>query len=263
MGAAIPRSVALITGASSGIGASLAVEFARGGYDLVLVARRQERLQALAERLQREHGITSTVVVADLAQKGTTEEIARRVGALGRSIDVLVNNAGFGIHGDVATIPAPAELRLIDVNVTALVSLTKLVLPQMIQRRSGKILNVASTAAFVPGPFAASYYASKAFVVSFSEALYAETAGSGVTVTVLCPGPTDTEFADVAGRRPPQKLRRQMTADAVARAGYLGLKAGKRMVVPGLWNKALLWAAHFAPRGVVLRFIHRLNRPGV
>ena len=155
-----------------------------------------------------------------------------------------------------------AEMGVIDVNVAALVHLTKLLLPQMLKRRSGKILNVASTAGFFPGPFVAGYYASKAFVVSFSEALYAETAGSGVTVTVLCPGPTDTEFADVAGWRPPNVLRRPMTADAVARAGYVGLIAGKRMVVPGLQNKMLLWAARLVPRGLLLEILSRMNKPG-
>ena len=178
-----------MTGASSGIGDRLARQFAAGGFDLILVARREDRLKALAEELSRGHGVSAHALAADLARPAAADEVVDRVKGLGLEVDALVNNAGFANNGPFAEIPEAADLDLIQVNVGSLVHLTKLLLPGMIARGRGWVLNVASTAAFVPGPLMATYFASKAFVLSFSEALGAEVAGTGVVVSALCPGP--------------------------------------------------------------------------
>ena len=187
----------LITGASGGIGEQLARLFAAHRYDLVLVARSVDKLQSLSAELARAHGIQSRVLPADLADPGAPPRLFEAL--QDAAIDVLVNNAGFGARGAYAQIDYQLEARMIQVNVAALAHLTRLFLPGMLARRTGKILNVASTAAYVPGPFMAVYYASKAFVLSFSEALAEEVQGSGVTVTALIPGPTETNFAAIAG----------------------------------------------------------------
>src|SRR5215831_17331812 len=184
------KGTALITGASSGIGAELAVLCAQDAYDVVLVARRVDRLEDLASRLAKDHGILARAMSGDLADPRAPSLI--HDGMRGAPVDILINNAGFGIRGPFTSTDWDAEARLLQVNVGALVHLTKLFLPEMVQRRSGRILNVASTAGFVPGPFMAMYYASKAFVVSFSESIANELQGTGVSATVLCPGPTRT-----------------------------------------------------------------------
>jgi short-subunit dehydrogenase len=256
------RRTVLVTGASSGIGDGLARRFAAGGFDLVLVARREDRLRALGDELVRSHGVMAEVIATDLAEPGAARRVVARVSEAGRGIDALVNNAGFGARGSFAEIPERTDLDLVRVNVEALMHLTKLLLPGMLARRRGWVLNVASTAAFVPGPFMATYFASKAFVLSFSEALATEVEGSGVVVSALCPGPVETEFPDVAGTRATPLFRggrNVLDADAVARAGYDGLMAGRRVVVPGLTNKALVAGSRFAPRRLLAALARRLN----
>jgi short-subunit dehydrogenase len=245
---------ALITGASSGIGLELAKLLAQGGYDLMLVARRRDRLDELGQALARAHGIRYRAIDVDLADPGAVEEISRRLDDP-TAVDILVNNAGFGDLGAFATMDIEAERRMVRVNVGALTDLTRLVLAGMLGRRRGRILNVASTAGFVPGPYMAVYYASKAYVISFSEALAEELRGSGVTVTVLCPGPTRTEFQAVAHMEAARLFRMPGVMDAapVARAGYRGLMRGKRMVVPGVMNRILPFAIRFSPRWMVAR----------
>lgn len=260
-----PRPTALVTGASGGIGEALARLLAMNGHDLVLVARREKALQSLAVELEGVHGARSVVVGADLADPAAPRRIAEKVEASGRTVDVLVNNAGYAVHGAVAENAERAELDMLQVNVTALVHLTKLFLPGMVERGRGRILNLASTAAFTPGPFMAGYYASKAFVLSWSEGLAAEVAGAGVTVTALCPGPTETGFATTAGVHKKRlfKGNNVMDAAAVARAGFRGMMSGTRVVIPGMRNKVLVASGRFAPRRLTASVAGYLNEgPG-
>lgn len=253
------RPVALVTGASAGIGRSIAQILAREGYDLVLVARREADLRALASELEG-HGASSRVLAADLTAPDAAAKVVAEVGADG--IDALVNNAGFGGHGAFADRPRDDDLRMVALNVTALTDLTKLVLPAMVARGSGRILNVASTAAFQPGPFMAVYYATKAYVLSLSEALAEEVRGTGVTVTCLCPGVTTTEFQQVAGVEdvPLTKGPLSMSAEAVAEAGVRGMLRGKRLVIPGAHNKVGVQAVRLSPRAAVVKVVRRLHR---
>ncbi|HEX6964176.1 MAG TPA: SDR family oxidoreductase [Gemmatimonadaceae bacterium] len=257
------RQTALITGASGGIGYELAVLFARDGFDLVLVARSVPKLETLARELSTAYGTRALVLAADLSRREAPEEIVRRLAELGITIDILVNNAGVGLAGPFADTDPAAELAMLQLNVGALVSLTKLLLPGMIEGGRGRILNVASTAAFVPGPYMAGYYASKAYILSFSEALAHELDGTGVTVTTLAPGPTRTGFQAAAHMQTSRLFRvaNVMRAADVARVGYRGLMAGKRLVVPGLFNKLLAAGARFVPRSVTAAMAGRLNRP--
>ena len=255
------RGVALITGASGGIGEHLARRFAAGGFDLVLVARREDRLKGLGDELARAHGVTARAVAADLAEPDAARGVFERVEGMGLEVDVLVNNAGFAVSGPFAEAPERAELDLLRVNILALVHLTKLVLPGMLARRRGRVLNVASIAAYMPGPLMAAYYASKAFVLSFSEALAVEVAGSGVTVTALCTGSTATGFADAAGVQGSALFRSgAMDAATVAQAGYDGAMAGRRVVIPGRMNRLRGLVARLAPRRVSTAIALRLNR---
>lgn len=239
----------LITGASAGIGRALASVFAAHGFRLVLMARDQERLTALAEELTRRHGIQTKVLPKDLAAPKAAAETFAELDRENIPISILVNNAGFGLKGPFATGPLPAYSEMVHVNVTALVELTHLFLQPMLARGRGRILQVASTAAFEPGPLMAIYYASKAFVFSFSYALSDELAGTGVTVTALCPGPTRTEFQARAGTRRSGRLadKWMMGADEVAQIGFQGLMAGKRVVIPGFLNKLGFVLAKLAP----------------
>lgn len=254
-------ATALVTGASGGIGLELARVFAENGHDLVLVARTVERLEALARELEARHRIRARALAADLTDP---EAPARIEAALegGTTIDALVNNAGFGLLGPFATTDLAAERDMIQVNVTALVELTKRFLPGMIQRRRGRILNVASTAAFQPGPLMSVYYASKAFVLHFTEALATELDGTGVTATALCPGPTATGFQSAArmGRIPLVRGPMMMDAATVARVGYAGLRRGRRVVVPGLLNALLVQGVRFAPRRLAAAAVWRLQK---
>jgi uncharacterized protein len=244
---------ALITGASGGIGYELAKLFARDHYNLVLVARSSEKLSQVAAELQSQFGITVKTVAIDLATAAAAKFLFEQLQREGVAVDVLVNNAGFGGFGEFAGMPEEEILGQIQLNITALTHLTRLFLPPMLARRSGKIMNVASTAAFQPGPLMAVYYASKAYVLSFSEALANEVAGSGVVVNCFCPGATDTGFAKRAGTEDSRlfKKLRPMDPETVARDGYRGLMAGRGVVISGVQNWLLAESVRFAPRKMV------------
>jgi len=245
---------ALITGASSGIGAELAKLCAAAGYPVILVARNQAALEGVA----RQCGSQARVLPADLADAQTPEKIFEQL--RGTSVEILINNAGFGLRGPFAETDWAAEARLAQVNMLAPAHLTKLFLPGMLQRRSGRVLNIASTAAFVPGPFMAMYYASKAFVRSFSESLANEVQGTGVTVTVLCPGPTRTGFKAAAGmENTPLFHGPAMDAAEVARIGFDAMMAGKMEVIAGARNRLMMLGTCFAPRSLLAKFTRRLN----
>jgi uncharacterized protein len=244
----------LITGASSGIGRELARQFARDGADLVLIARSEGRLRELAGDLAAEYGVTAQVVPVDLSRPGSPDQIVETLAQRDTEVDVLVNNAGFGARGPVAGIGVQRQLEMIEVNVAALTQLTALLLPGMLERRRGAILNVASTAAFQPGPNSAVYYATKAYVLSFTEALAEEVRGSGVRVTCLAPGATDTGFAARAGATGSRLFRRGvMDAARVAQAGHDGLQRGKTLVIPGLRNRVLAFSVRLSPRVLVTK----------
>jgi short-subunit dehydrogenase len=244
---------ALITGASGGIGYELAKLFARDHYDLVLVARRSGKLNQVAAELQGQFGVGVKTVALDLVASPASEFLFDQLGREGVAVDVLVNNAGFGGFGEFAAMTEEEILGQISLNITALTHLTRLFLPAMLARRGGKIMNVASTAAFQPGPLMAVYYATKAYVLSFSEALANEVAGSGVVVSCFCPGATDTGFAKRAGTEDSRlfKKLRPMNAEAVARDGYRGLMAGRTVVISGFQNWLVAESVRFAPRKVV------------
>jgi short-subunit dehydrogenase len=242
----------LITGASAGIGMELAAVFARHGHDLVLVARSGERLRALAGDLEKAHPISARVIEKDLALASAPDEVARELQEL--DVDVLVNNAGFGLYGPFVESELPKQLEMVQLNVATLTHLTGLFLPPMVRRGRGRVLNVASTAAFQPGPLMAVYYATKAYVLSFSEALDEELRGSGVHVTALCPGATETGFASRADLETSRLFEAvAMDARSVAETGYRGLMAGKRVVIPGLQNKFTVHANRVVPRRLAAR----------
>lgn len=254
---------ALITGASAGLGRELARLAARDGHDVVLVARRKDRLQELAQELEGAHSVRATVMEADLSNRATPLAMLERARSAGIAVDFLINNAGFGSHGAFAESDFARQAEMVDVNVRALMELTYRFLPQMLARKSGRILNVASLAGFVPGPYMATYYASKAFVLSFTEALSAELAGTGVTVTASCPGPVATEFGAVA-RSDRTNLLRGGGADAgaVARHAYRSMLAGKVVAIPGFRNKLSAQVIRLSPRAGVRRVAAWMNRKG-
>ncbi|MEO7647782.1 MAG: SDR family oxidoreductase [Gemmatimonadaceae bacterium] len=254
------RQTALITGASAGIGAELARVFAAHNHDLVLVARRRDALEALAGALEGKHAITATVIVDDLGDPEAPERIFAAVRDARIDVDVLVNNAGFGLGGEFSETPIDREMTMVQVNVTSLMQLTKLFVAPMLRRRAGYVMNVASTAAFFPGPMMSVYYASKAFVLSFSQALSEELSTSGIVVSCLCPGPTETEFAEVAKMKT-VKLFALDLADArgVAEFGYRAMMAGWRVAVPGTRNKLLVQAQRFVPRRLIARAVKKLQ----
>ncbi len=249
------RSIALLTGASSGIGSALAFEYAAHGYDVVLVARRAEALAALANALTERHRVQATPLPQDLLEPGAAGRIAEELERRGMTIDALVNNAGFGVHGAFLDTDPTREVAMIQLNVAVLTELTKRFVPGMVARRGGHVLNIASTAAFQPGPFMAVYCATKAYVLSFSEALSEELRGTGVTVTALCPGATESEFARISGNAATKLFRNGhvMSAEEVARIGYQSAARGERLRIAGVRNAFLAKSASFAPRGMVLR----------
>jgi short-subunit dehydrogenase len=251
---------ALITGASGGIGYELAKLFAQDRVGLVLVARNGSKLTAIARELLALGAPRVEVIVADLASADAVPPLLRELSNRRLEIDVLVNNAGYGQSGSFAATDEATELGMIQLNIGALTALTKGVLPGMLARGQGRILNVASTAGFQPGPFVAVYSATKAYVVSFSEALAEELAGSGVTVTTLSPGPTATGFAARADMLRSRLFRPGMTMSpaAVAAIGYAGLKRGRRLVVPGLLNKIQLQSLRISPRRLVVKIARAL-----
>ncbi|MBL9123552.1 MAG: SDR family oxidoreductase [Planctomycetaceae bacterium] len=245
-------TVALLTGASRGIGAELARVFAERGHDLVIVARNRADLERLAAELHVQHGTNVTVLVDDLTDRAAPSRIFADLEARGIVIDVLVNNAGFGTWGPFATTDLPEELDLIQVNIAALTHLTKLFLRPMLARGRGKILNVASTASFQPGPIMAVYCASKAYVLSFTEAVAMEVEGSGVTLTALCPGGTESSFQERADMHEARILKgKLMTAREVALQGYHATMRGKTIKIPGLMNKVMAQSVRIAPRRTV------------
>jgi short-subunit dehydrogenase len=259
------RPVALITGASMGLGAEFARLLASEGYDLVLTARGAERMATLKKEVENLHGVTAHVLVADLTDPRAPVAIHDHLQDAGIEIDVLVNNAGFGMHGKFHETDLQTELDMVQVNVVALMHLTKLFARDMVRRRRGRIVNVASTAAFQPGPLQSVYYATKAFVLHFSEAVGNELRGTGVTVTALCPGPTPTGFQARAHVGNPRGLRMMMrvSPEAVVRAGYNGMKKGRAVVIPGMLNNVLAFMTRLMPRALVTGIVRRLQtHPG-
>jgi short-subunit dehydrogenase len=251
---------ALVTGASGGIGLCVARELAARGFDLALVARSGDQLQAVAVELARTHGATCRVLATDLARPDAPARVHEWAKGESLNVDVLVNNAGFGLQGRFVETDPGRELEMLQLNVGALTFLSKVFARDMVAQRSGRILNVASTAGFVPGPFMAVYYASKAYVLSLSIALAEELAGSGVTVTTLCPGATQTSFGSTAGAEGSRLFRSGvMNPAAVARAGVEGMLAGRRMVVPGLRNRLLASTSGLLPRAVTARIARGLH----
>jgi hypothetical protein len=256
--------LALVTGASSGIGRELARGLAARGHSLLLVARDAVRLTSLAEELERRYGVHAAPLPADLSRPDTPAAIAAACASGGWEVDVLVNNAGFGTNGPFAASDPATEAAQVQVNVAALTALTRLFLPGMMSRRRGGVLNVASTAAFQAGPWMAVYYAGKAYVVSFTEALAVELRGTGITASVLCPGPTRTEFQaragiDLAGV-PIAKREIMMDAGAVAEAGIRGFLARRTIIIPGTANRLGVLAVKLLPRALVRRVTAVLNR---
>jgi short-subunit dehydrogenase len=250
------RPLALVTGASSGIGASLARELAKDGHDLVLVARRVAPMRALADEL-RADGANSIIIAVDLSKVGAAAGLVQDIKARGLAIDVLINAAGLGTNGRFDASDPLRISEMLQVNVVALTELTRMLLPDMLTKRRGKIMLMASTAAFQPGPQMAVYCASKAYVLSFGEAIAYELRDSGVTITTLCPGATDTEFARVADAAGAAlfkgSLLKVMTAGDVARIGYRGFRAGRPVVIAGRTNKIMAIVSRLSPRFASLR----------
>ena len=255
------RLIAIITGASSGIGRDFAEMFARDNYDLILVARRREALESISRTLSERYGISCDPFVADLAKRLERERLAVRLRSVDQNIGALVNNAGIGTHGYFRETDIERELEIVEVNIAALTHLTKLVLPGMLARRTGRIVNISSVAAFQPGPLMSVYYASKAYVQSFSEALSEEMVGTGVTVTAVCPGPTESEFQSSSGLHPdaPTVGSALMTSREVVELAYDGVTQGKRVVVTGLRNKMVVFANRVLSRKRMTRLVRRLQ----
>ena len=254
-------STVLITGGTSGIGFALAEIFARSGHNLALIGRNLQSLKNIRDRWQEQYGINVKYCMKDLAVSTTPDEVYQSIQSEMIDIDILVNNAGFGLVGNFSDQNLADQLEMLQVNITSLTHLTRLLLPEMLRRKEGRILNVASTAAYLPGPSMAVYYATKAYVLSFSQALSEELRGTGVTVTALCPGPTKTNFQERAGMTNTKLLKRMalMEARDVAEAGYRGLMNGKSVVIPGFMNKLSAQATRLAPRMLLARIAHALH----
>jgi short-subunit dehydrogenase len=259
------HSTCLVTGASSGIGADVARSLARRGHGTTLVARRAERLEDLAAELRQEHGVRVEVIEADPADDMGRDRMIARLAELTLNVEVLVNNAGFGSGGLFVELDAEREREMVRLNVETVIALCGRYVPEMVRRGRGGVLNVASTAAFQPLPRQATYGATKAFVLSFTDALHAELAGTGVTATALCPGPVRTEFADTAGiGEEAEGLPDVFWADSpdVAEQGVRGLERDRRVVVPGLLNRAGALGGQHVPRSLLLRLAGRLSPVG-
>jgi short-subunit dehydrogenase len=250
----------LITGASSGIGLELAKCFAVDGCRLILVARNMPALEKLAEELRQAHGIEARVLTADLARPETSQRIFEELRAANMSVDLLVNNAGFGLNGAFTELPLQRQLEIIQVNLSALTELTGLFLPDMIKRKRGGILNVGSVAGFLPGPNMAVYFATKAYVNSFTEALAEELAGTGVIVSALCPGATETNFSTIARGQKVERLNTtKMSAEAVACYGHRAYRNGKVVVITGLPNRLVTLLIRILPRWFVRKIVKSFN----
>ena len=247
------RKTALITGASGGIGEALARTLAQHGYDLILVARTISKLEALGAELSTKNGVQTTSISSDLSAFDASEKLIADLETRGLQVDVLVNNAGFGEYGEFATGDPIKQQQMISLNILTLTMLTRHLLPKMLERKFGRVMNVASTAAFMPGPLMSVYYASKAYVLSFSEALGEELLNTGVTVTALCPGPTESDFQARAAMQDSKLVQGKtlMTAREVAEQGVAALERGQRVVIPGIMNQIQAQAARFLPRAIV------------
>lgn len=252
---------ALITGASTGIGLGLAECFAKDGYNVIITARSEAVLNDIAGRLSRDSNIQATPIAVDLGIPGGGGNLAAAIKSRGLDVDVLVNNAGYGMSGGFDDLSAQSQLGMIDLNVRALVELTRIFFPEMLKKKRGGVLNVASTAAFQPGPFMTVYYATKAFVLSFSEALAEEARGTGVKVSVLCPGPTESKFHDRAGTTKVRasKIAGMMTSRAVAEIGYRAFQSGRRVAISGAMNAVMARMVPFLPRSMTLGLVRSLN----
>ena len=250
---------AIITGASSGIGKALAFEFAAGGFSLLLTGRNESALTEVAAECSRKHRVEIEVVPADLSRMDSVDNLITALGSKQRCYDILVNNAGFGIHGDFVSTDIELNIQLIHVQLAAALKLTKAVLPSMIARRNGRILHVASVYSYYPVPLQSVYSASKAFLLSFSSSLQNELNGTGVTITVFCPGATQTEFRSRAGIGERRKNSGMTAADA-ARIAYLETLRGKRIVVPGFLNRVFVLLARLLPSWSVPGIVRFINR---
>lgn len=254
------KRVTLITGASSGIGAELARIFASNGHDTVLVARRDDRLKLLADEIAAAGHPRPALIISDLCAAGACEQIASELKAMDAEVDTVVNNAGYGLFGEALDLDREQQLAMVDLNVRVLTDLTLRFADSLVRHRGG-ILNVASIASFLPGPRMAVYYATKAYVLSFTEAMRGELGPKGVRVTALCPGTVPTEFQGVAGFKPGlDSAVLNVSAAAVARAGYRGLMSNKRLVLPGVGVRMIPFMLRFAPRSLVLASVARVQQ---
>jgi uncharacterized protein len=259
------KSTAVVTGASSGIGTEIAREIAKRGLNLTLVARREDRLKALAEELGRDHGVRADIVAADVASEDGRKSLFEQIESNGRDVDVLVNNAGFGSAGRFQKLDGDKETLMVRTNCEAIVALCARYIPGMVDRGQGAVLNLGSIAAYQPLPYQATYSASKAFVLTFTQALNADLHGTGVSATALCPGPVPTEFEQNAGIDagwegiPDFVLT---TPEQNAQAGVEAMEKGRRVVVPGMLNQATAAAGHFTPRSVALGLVRRFYPVG-
>ena len=254
---------ALVTGASMGIGVDLAECFAKDGYDLILTARSESALKDVAAKLAGKYNVKAAAIALDLGATGAGHRLAEEIRSRGLSVDVLVNNAGFGVAGAFDGADETGQLGMIDLNVRALVELTLIYWPSMLAKKRGGVLNVASTAAFQPGPLMAVYYASKAFVLSFSEALWKEAEKTGVHVSCLCPGPTVSQFRERAGtgKTKLSRVGTPMSSAGVARMGYRAFQGNRRVMITGARNKILARLAPFLPRKTLLSTVYNLQSP--
>jgi short-subunit dehydrogenase len=259
MNGAQMRGLALITGASGGIGEAFADVLAADGFELAIAARSEKELSRVKGVIAGKHSVPVTAFSLDLSERGACDALAEALAERSLVPDVVINNAGFGLIGKAAKLSRTSQLNMIDLNIRALSDLTLRYLPQMIAKGSGGVINVSSVAGFMPGPHMAVYFATKAFVLSFTDALAEEMKASGVTVMSLCPGPVETNFQARAGMKRARALSRinPMSAGEVARAGWAGFKAKERMVVPGLLNKLTAYGARGAPRRLLLPIVRR------
>lgn len=255
------RPTALVTGASGGLGEEFARMFAQEGFDLLLVARREDRLRALRDELEETHGVEVHTFPCDLAREDAALDVYDYVLGRGMHIDALVNNAGFGDSGAFHEADWQRQRDMVQVNMVALMQLTRLLVPHMVERGCGMVLNLSSVAAFSAGPYMSVYYATKAYVLSFSEALSEELAGTGVTVTALCPGPTATGFESAASMESGSAMFRHAAGAAdVARDGYVAMRAGKAVCLQGAFTKVMAFGSRIVPRSVARRIATRMNR---
>jgi short-subunit dehydrogenase len=254
-------TTALITGASSGIGLELARQCAQNKINLVLVARSASKLEQVATELQTEHKIQVRTIIKDLSKPTAPQEIFDEIQTENININILINNAGFSNYGQFGFTDIQKEAELLQVNIVALTTLTKLFLPYMIKEKSGKILNLGSIASFFPGPLMTTYFSSKAYILSFSQSLAGELQGSGITVSCLCPGPTQTGFASRSGMNNPASFGKfSESAKEVAQVGFDGLMNGKSIIVIGALNKLAIFAIRFAPRSLVLKVMKQMQK---